>query len=203
MTENYSLSVVCVGADRRTTDIVRETLALLLPGIAVRDLAPSHGNDMTRGEIAVVCEPTPGSALEALRLLRASGFANGALLVADISDSSPDVAKWAPARAIRLADVAGSLPAVLGDLAGLNARRDDPAHDALRRTRRFLAAGEIALGLQHAINNPLTALLAEAQLLEFEELPPEHREAVERIVTQTRRVIELVRGLDGIGERRI
>jgi signal transduction histidine kinase len=47
--------------------------------------------------------------------------------------------------------------------------------------------------LQHSLNNPLAGLLAELQLLEMEELPPEHREAVERCVELCRRVIRLVR----------
>ena len=48
-------------------------------------------------------------------------------------------------------------------------------------------------GLQHALNNPLAALLAELQLLELEELKPEHREAVERAIGLVRRVVALVR----------
>ncbi len=48
-------------------------------------------------------------------------------------------------------------------------------------------------GLQHSLNNPLAALLAELQLLELEELAPEHRESVERAIGLTRRVIALVR----------
>lgn len=48
-------------------------------------------------------------------------------------------------------------------------------------------------GLQHSLNNPLAALLAELQLLELEELAPEHREAVERAIGLCRRVIALVR----------
>lgn len=48
-------------------------------------------------------------------------------------------------------------------------------------------------GLQHALNNPLAALLAELQLLELEELRPEHRESVERAIGLVRRVITLVR----------
>lgn len=47
--------------------------------------------------------------------------------------------------------------------------------------------------LQHSLNNPLAGLLAELQLLEMEELPPEHREAVERAIGLCRRVIQLVR----------
>jgi nitrogen-specific signal transduction histidine kinase len=47
--------------------------------------------------------------------------------------------------------------------------------------------------LQHSLNNPLAGLLAELQLLEMEELLPEHREAVERSIELCRRVIHIVR----------
>ncbi len=47
--------------------------------------------------------------------------------------------------------------------------------------------------LQHALNNPLAGLLAELQLLELEDLAPEHRESVERAIDLCRRVIQLVR----------
>lgn len=48
-------------------------------------------------------------------------------------------------------------------------------------------------GLQHTLNNPLAALLAELQLLEMEELPEPHRESVERAIGLCRRVIGIVR----------
>lgn len=48
-------------------------------------------------------------------------------------------------------------------------------------------------GLQHTLNNPLAGLLAELQLLELEELPPEHREAVVRSIGLCRRIIAIVR----------
>lgn len=48
-------------------------------------------------------------------------------------------------------------------------------------------------GLQHTLNNPLAALLAELQLLEMEELPDAHRESVERAIGLCRRVILIVR----------
>ena len=51
--------------------------------------------------------------------------------------------------------------------------------------------------VQHALNNPLAALLAEAQLLGMETtLDPEHRAAVDRMTELVRRLIALVRGLD-------
>ena len=75
------------------------------------------------------------------------------------------------------------------------------ARDEIRRTQRLLAAGEIALGLQHAMNNPLTAVLAEAQLLEMEPLPPETATAVRRIIESTRRLVALVRKLDAVSPK--
>lgn len=47
--------------------------------------------------------------------------------------------------------------------------------------------------LQHTLNNPLAGLLAELQLLELEDLPDEHRAAVERAIALCRRVIQIVR----------
>jgi signal transduction histidine kinase len=62
--------------------------------------------------------------------------------------------------------------------------------------QQLAAAGEVALGLRHEINNPLAALLAEAQLLALEPLAAEHRAAVERIVGLCRRTVALMRELD-------
>ncbi|MEO6210451.1 MAG: histidine kinase dimerization/phospho-acceptor domain-containing protein [Gemmatimonadaceae bacterium] len=52
--------------------------------------------------------------------------------------------------------------------------------------------------VQHSLNNPLAALLAEAQLLAMETtLDREHRAAVDRMTELVRRLITLVRDLDG------
>lgn len=54
-----------------------------------------------------------------------------------------------------------------------------------------------AARIQHAMNNPLAALLAEEQLLSMEAtLSAEQRESVDRMIELTRRVIVLVRELD-------
>jgi signal transduction histidine kinase len=75
-----------------------------------------------------------------------------------------------------------------------------PAWTALRRTQQLVAASDAAMRLQHALANPLTALLFEAQLLEMDDaLPPELAEAVGRILTQCRRTIEVARRLDAAG----
>lgn len=52
--------------------------------------------------------------------------------------------------------------------------------------------------VQHSLNNPLAALLAEAQLLAMETtLDREHRAAVDRMTELVRRLITLVRDLEG------
>jgi signal transduction histidine kinase len=66
----------------------------------------------------------------------------------------------------------------------------------LRRVRAQFVLGDASRTLQHAFNNPLTALLAEAQLLELEQLPDEHRAAVSRILELCRRLVTLSRRLN-------
>lgn len=58
--------------------------------------------------------------------------------------------------------------------------------------------------VQHQLNNPLAALLAEAQLLGMEqELGEQQRAAVERIIGLVRRVIGTVRDLDAVVEQKL
>ncbi|MEO5868534.1 MAG: histidine kinase dimerization/phospho-acceptor domain-containing protein [Gemmatimonadaceae bacterium] len=66
----------------------------------------------------------------------------------------------------------------------------------LRRVRAQFVLGDASRTLQHAFNNPLTALLAETQLLELEQLPDEHRAAVRRILELCRRLVTLSRRLN-------
>jgi hypothetical protein len=52
------------------------------------------------------------------------------------------------------------------------------------------------------MNNALTAVLAEAQLLGMEKLPPEASTSVQRIIEHTRKLVQLVRGLDMVASTR-
>jgi len=61
------------------------------------------------------------------------------------------------------------------------------------------ARAESVRAAQHALNDAVTALLAEAQLLELEPLADEHLRAVGRIVELARRVAKVARRLDGSG----
>jgi signal transduction histidine kinase len=58
--------------------------------------------------------------------------------------------------------------------------------------------------VQHQLNNPLAALLAEAQLLGLEPtLGPEQKAATDRVVELVRRVIGIVRDLDTVVETKL
>ena len=73
----------------------------------------------------------------------------------------------------------------------------EPARE-LRRVRRQFALGAVARTAPHELNNPLTALLAEAQLLELEPLAEEHRLAVGRIVQLARRIATVTRRFETV-----
>jgi signal transduction histidine kinase len=89
------------------------------------------------------------------------------------------------------------------DAPGTEAAAGDTRYDSeseiaereLARVRDQFALGASARSLQHAFNNPLTALLAEAQLLELDAMPEEHRLAVSRILELSRRLVTLSRRL--------
>jgi signal transduction histidine kinase len=89
----------------------------------------------------------------------------------------------------------GALPAGLGEGAMPDETEVEPPERELRRVRRQFALGEAARSAQHDLNNPLTALLAEVQLLELEALAPEQRAATRRIVELARRVAAVARRL--------
>ena len=133
------------------------------------------------------------------RLLRGMGYAGGVVVIAD-DDTPPreGESRWAFANV-----KPGELPlSLIPKLAKQMHATEAPYSDQVMRARRIVAAGEIALRLQHAINNPLAGLLAETQLLQLEELPAEFAPTLERMVGLCRRMVELTRSLDGIGERR-
>lgn len=56
-----------------------------------------------------------------------------------------------------------------------------------------MTASDLPKGLQHTLNNPLAALLAELQFLEMDTLTTSQREGVERSIELVRRLIRIVK----------
>ena len=69
---------------------------------------------------------------------------------------------------------------------------------ALANAQRLAAIGETALAVQHEINNPLAALMGNAELLLLDPLPPEQQEQARVIVEQSKRIAAVVRRLSAV-----
>jgi len=83
------------------------------------------------------------------------------------------------------------------------------AYEDLRRTQEQLlqsekmsAVGQLISGVAHELNNPLTAILGYAQLLEQEPLEQRHRDFVEKLHRQARRTHRIVQNLLSFARQR-
>ena len=187
--------------------LVRESVAAALPSAAFADSAPDAIAALA--DCALVFIDATGDhavVAEIARRLRAGASQSALVLVVNVRDHALAQA-GAPAGAIEQVEVKALGPAMAETIERAMTTkgwRDEhiAARDELRRTQRLIAAGEIALGLQHAMNNPLTSVLAEAQLLEMEPLPAETATAVRRIIESTRRLVALVRKLDAVSAKK-
>lgn len=190
--------------------VLADLLGTLFPGVTV-DVVDISSLHSIPGADCAVLDATGGvdAALSLLGALRARDFtAPVVCIVAD--ETSRERVERSPLGigvVIEAATVARTLPDALRQVMRLDVLAvDSPAAAEwlriARQTQRLVAAGEIVLKMQHALNNPLAALLTEAQLLELEDLRPEHRQAVERIVQLSRRLSEVTRTLGGIGGAR-
>ena len=208
MSNNAALSFCLVSRSPEALSILRESVALSCPGATLTDVVPEGAEKLPACALAIVDGTTDaGAAVELTRRIRAGGSRAALVLVVSARDDgvAARVAPFGVLDQVELRDAARALgPAIERALGGDGAwpAALAAAREELRRTQRLMAAGELALGLQHSMNNPLTAILAEAQLLEMEELSGEMRSAVGRIVENTRRLVALVRKLDAIGPKK-
>jgi signal transduction histidine kinase len=199
------ITVRCISTSPQVVTLVRESLAVSLPSATFETMAPSEiAPARLPSDDCLIVDATVdvASSGELLRRLRAGGVRSAfVLLVSDRDEAlAQRVGGLGALEQVALGDAPRRLGAAIESALGAGEWSDrlEGTRDELRRTQRLVAAGEIALGLQHAMNNPLTSVLAEAQLLEMESLPEEQALAVRRIVEGTRRVVQLVRKLDVI-----
>jgi signal transduction histidine kinase len=205
---SVSLSVRVITASPQVASLVRESLAVSLPSAA---FGSSETSDLAPGRLpsddCIIVDATTdvAGAGDVLRRLRAGGVQSAFVILVTERDQAlaSRVAGVGAVEQVAIGDAPRQLGAAVESSLGAGpwTLTLEAVRDELRRTQRLLAAGEVALGLQHAMNNPLTAVLAEAQLLEMESLPEEQATAVRRIVENTRRVVQLVRKLDVVSAK--
>lgn len=211
----------CIAESRERSEALEALVRVVAPDAVVshaaQPMAPANAPAADAVIVDLCCAPAsdPGAldeeraspAVEAVRRLRAGGFTGQVIVISEEmatpDDAAGDELTRLGATVASPARLAGLLAAAL--TAALEPRAGDAGAATLlaqvARTRQLLSAGEIAIGLQHSMNNPLAAILAESQLLEMDALSPEQREAVSRIVALCRRMTAVVRRLDGVGGR--
>jgi signal transduction histidine kinase len=206
-----ALTLTCVADQSARAAALHEALTATFPSATIVRIDTDVEQFVADHVDCAVVDATVNGVdgVDVMRRIRACGYAGPAVLVLDPARlPSPSDSASAARLGARLCSLDDQAVVSLGSaVADALATEDgaDPgtaaaaALRAVRQTQRLIAAGELAMRLQHSLNNPLAALLAEAQLLELETLPPDHRESVERIIELCRRVIEVVRGLDGVG----
>jgi two-component system NtrC family sensor kinase len=73
--------------------------------------------------------------------------------------------------------------------------REREEEEKLYLTSRLASLGEMAAGLAHELNNPLTGILALSQLLTSSNLPVEHKEDIECIYGEAKRAASIVKNV--------
>lgn len=203
MTRGSGLRVLVAG-DAGLARLVEEALRTSLPTANVSAIDPSVlTHRQLPPALCAVVGPRFGemTQIEALRALRAASFEGCLVAIATdaVANDVHTARQFGVIDFIPMDSLGSQLPGAV--LAAASAPEDSAAVRELRETQRLIAAGEIALGLQHSLNNPLAALLAEAQLLEMEPLAEEHLQAVRRMVDMCRRLASIVRRLDVVAPR--
>lgn len=202
--------IVCISTDVHASAALQATVAAILPTSQVDAADTSIVRGRPDAECVIVAVgSTYSAALSLVRELRARGFDKSVILVVHSPEgvSVSDLAHLGVGAVLRQSEVALKLPGALLALLELERTGAQSPHAAeilasLRRMQSMLAAGEVASQLQHNLNNPLAALLTEAQLLALEPLSQEHAVSVGRIVELCRRVIEVSRSVEGIASSR-
>jgi len=97
-------------------------------------------------------------------------------------------------------DEEGAITGIVGigrDLTALKRAEEEArlARDKAEVSARLATVGEMAAGIAHEINNPLTSVIGFSELLSREELPPESREYVKYILEGSSQVKDIVRRL--------
>ena len=180
--------------------VVRETLATMLPSATLERVAVGRARASKADAMIVDASVGGRTGVGAPQEIRAAGYGGAIVLLAPACDAALEqrLLAFTPTECVALPAMASAMPAALAALSARAAPDGElgVVERELRRTQQLIAMGEATARIQHTLNNPLTALLAESQLLEMEDLAEDHRAAVRRIIELCRRLVGMVRGLD-------
>lgn len=202
--------LVCLSTDRDAAAVLQHVVQTIVPGAWVETVDTTILRDPPDADCVILSVGAMhGEAAALARGLRSRGFRNALLLVADAPETLPrdELTLLGIADVLSTSELATALPPALArqlDLQGAATRSPVAARllDSLRHLQGLVAAGQAAGGLKHKLNNPLAALLAEAQMMELEPMSPEHASAAKRIVELCRRVISVAETIDAHGTQR-
>ena len=193
------LTLLVLGEEDAFATAVADVLVAQLPGATCRRMNPALMRSAPDATAIVIDARSDAQAgADHARRLRALGFAGALTLVGGDAAAAGARAERDGFAVVAPDQMANQL---LAQVTEAMVRAGSPYAPQVARARRLVAAGEIAARLQHALNNPLTGLLAEAQLLQLEQLAAGQAEALERMVGHCRRMMELTRTLDGLADR--
>ena len=75
--------------------------------------------------------------------------------------------------------------------------------ERLRETARLASIGELAAGVAHEVNNPLTNILGYSQMLLNEDHPETFREGLETVISESQRAAKIIRNLQFFARRSV
>lgn len=195
--------VLVIGSDKAFAQAVSDILAAQFP--EAFSVAVDPGNVRARPDasaLVIDARTGPAQGVAFVERMRAMGFAAGIAIVWDGEprDGAESTMVNEAARRMGFAVVPpDTLAEQLVPRLAVVPSANGGFADQVMRARRLAAAGEIALRLQHSLNNPIAGIMAEAQLMELDAVTPDQAEALARIVALCRRLVDLIHSLDGVG----
>lgn len=196
--------ITCLAPDYGVAEDVASTLRRLLPDASVEATSIAMVTHADAPDCLIVLPGADaGEGIDAICRFRAQGGEGAILLVVD----DPAAVEAVSVAMLGIDEVLAARSIGTDVLAALHrvfAAQSRAGHEAAALTRylahchTLLAAGRSVTRLPHRLNNPLAALLAEAELLRLEPLSSDQRDAVDRILAISHRLIAEVRHLEGM-----
>lgn len=137
---------------------------------------PVHPDDRAYIEEALAQQQITGEFNEEFRIIRPDGSV-----------------RWILDRVVPIQNDSGEVYRLVGIVEDITERKRAEEH--VQETARLASIGELAAGVAHEVNNPLTAVLGYSQLVLAEDLPSSVRVDVQTIHSEAQRAAKIVQNL--------